>query len=164
MLPSEQKIQATFQSAPQYVQDFILSDELNDAFEELREKYALHIDEAGKISLAINAIALNLAPIASFPKLIAEALPGKPEDMRNDIANDVNTHVFASLRESAQQGAPAPEESVPQPTPLQRKITDTKLSNTVSGRAEDVPLGGAEAPQVSKNDYKGTDPYREPID
>lgn len=189
MLPTKEQIQTAYKQAPEYVQDFIVSEELNKAFTDIRTEHKLHLDDAGRLSLAINAVVLELAPLTSFPQLVGEALTDVSSETRSAVVSAVNEKVFEELREWArldkegllyEKVDESENESAETVNQLKGVISSVEeLQNEVSRgqKKETSPQtqkDGAEvelsekstAPQqnVPKKPYPGSDPYREPIE
>lgn len=191
MLPTKDQIQAAYQNAPDYVRDFIVSSELDEMFSDIRTKHKLHLDDAGRLSVAINAIALELAPLDTFPALVKEALTDISGEVQGAVTAEVNDRIFKELREWARldkegllyepETAPSPE---PEATAIEAAATapaDTaqkpvdKLSEAVRQAPEEREAilddqdgqppqpAPQQTPQKEKS-YPGSDPYREPIE
>ena len=158
MLPTKEQIQKKFEGAPEYVQDFITSEELQEIFTDLRKKYSLQLDEAGQVSVAINAVALELAPLESFPSLMKEALPEMDGMKRSILIKDVNESVFEELREWARldkEGLLYEEEEA------DKLKTETYAAPQKVDTSLDVEPVTEKTPEKK---YPGSDPYREPIE
>lgn len=158
MLPTKEQIQKKFEGAPEYVQDFITSEELQEIFTNLRKKYSLQLDEAGQVSVAINAIALELAPLDSFPSLMKEAVPGMDSMKRSILIKDINESVFEELREWARLDK---EGLLYEDEETDKLKTETYVAPQKVDTSLDVEPVTQSAPDKK---YPGSDPYREPIE
>ncbi|PIR85080.1 hypothetical protein COU15_02815 [Candidatus Kaiserbacteria bacterium CG10_big_fil_rev_8_21_14_0_10_45_20] len=173
MLATKEQIQEAYQKAPEYIQDFITSEELDEMFANIRKKFSLHLDEAGQLSIAINTVALEIANLDQFPSLIKEALPSMPEIKRNEILKEVNDRIFGELREWArldkegllyededekeEGGKVGDAVELEATTPSSASSLD-KLTTSTHTPPEKVSLPSEE----SNKRYPGIDPYREP--
>lgn len=158
MLPTKEQIQKKFEGAPEYIQDFITSEELQEIFTDLRKKYSLQLDEAGQVSVAINTVALELAPLGDFPALMKEALPNMDNMKRSILIKDVNESVFEELREWARLDKEGLlyEEEVGDKLKTQTYAAPQKVDTSL-----DIDPNPQPTPEKK---YPGSDPYREPIE
>ena len=115
MIPDTKQLAAAYKSAPSVVQEFITSPELSAVFEEIRTEYQLHIDEAGALSNALNAVFLELVPLDTFPGLLKEAIKGD-EAKHSAILKEINERVFTAFRKKLQEPSqPAATQEVAEP-------------------------------------------------
>lgn len=194
MIPNETQLRAEYQKAPKLVKEFITSAELNQAFTEIRDEHQLHLDEAGTLSNALNAVFLELVPLEKFPELLKEVV--KDEAKRTAVLKDINEKVFVAFRKKLEgpredtapvrqivnppaRAIQAPERpaafneietEAPQITtaPVATPAIN-KLEQSVRQKATDVELDTTPKPpqsgtQENKPNYRGSDPYREPIE
>ena len=180
---SQDDIQKKFDAAPESVQAMVNSDEVFNAFHEIRQKYNLHIDEAGNLATAINATILEIIPFTGLDDVLKEGLQGVDSETRKKVIADVDALIFVPLREKARAAAQSAVKSAPQ---LQQKTlrTDTRIER-LDARVVPPPAVAAApavppAPSVLEQKlgpnpspaqvvevkppttkYHGTDPYRE---
>ncbi len=95
---SEDILQA-YKKAPEYIQDFVTLDEMKNAYNKIRTGHKLHLDQAEALSIAVNAVILDLAPLDTFPALMKEMLPTLADDERTKIVEEVNNTLFRALRD-----------------------------------------------------------------
>ena len=159
---TQEEIQKAYASAPKHLQEYIDSDDLFNAFHEIRGKYNLHLDKAGDLAIAIDAIILNLQSFDAFPRLLKEALGGVDEKTYQGVVEDVNTKIFTAFRELTKKQveklvqAPAPPKPVSNSEPLKvieqtvsqkepapvkpLQIIQEKMSQTVGTAALNIPV------------------------
>lgn len=146
-LPTQNEIAKALTAAPHEVSDFIFSEELAEVFETLRANHALHLDEAGTVSDAINAVAVGLTPLSEFRATLEAALPETPREKVDALTKDINELVFQKLRRSAAER--------PRETAMERvSIPEQRLGGAVLEAPRDIT-----APLP-----RSLDPYREPIE
>jgi len=186
MIVDEKQLQTAYTNAPQKIRDYITSPELAGVFQELRTAHKLHLDEAGALSKALNAVFLEVTPFEKFPELLKEAL-GETGEKYSGVLHDVNEKIFSVFREKMREVVVAPKEGAPAPNisksapvlePEMNKAEQEKesepiapikkLEQSMRESSTDVEMGEltpAPKPQNQKEPtYKSTDPYREPIE
>jgi len=168
-IPTNQELQGAFQKADASVQTYIASGELDEAFEQIRTEHKLHLDEAGKLGQALNAVFLELRPMSEFPNLLREALE-QNSGAYDAVLKAVNDKIFSPFRTKLQT-----------PSASEEKALDTKpveATPTVRNLIDKKELGGAEKVSVNtlseeqslregspnQKQYRAADPYREPIE
>lgn len=167
-VPTAQDIAKAFQTAPDYVKDYISSDELSQTFEEIRQSNKLHFDEADKLSRSLNAVFLKLNDSSEFPTLLKESLE-QNSGAYDEVLKAVNQNIFNHFRTRLQN-----PEQVTQAAPS-LKNAEQKLTSHVSEPnifVEVDTLNDEKAvqeqdsvPEKTKPAYTGSaDPYREPIE
>ena len=115
LIPNQDQLVAKYTAAPRTVQEFVTSPELNLVFDDLRTKHQLHIDEAGALSNALNAVFLELVPLEKFPDLLKEALKGD-EAKHSAILKEINERVFTAFRKKLQEPSqPAATQEIAEP-------------------------------------------------
>jgi len=194
MMFDENQLADAYTSAPKKIQEYITSPELGAVFEELRETHQLHLDEAGRLSNALNAVFLEVIPFDKFPKLLEEAVP--QGEKRDALLKDVNEKVFVAFRQYLKEPEPEPEQTVPTPevaapeaprevviqkipekppvqvatvVPQESVSPLKKLETSVRESPSDVAVGELISPTEATSGTppptrQSTDPYREPID
>lgn len=179
---TEEEIKQEYLKAPQYIQDYIDSDELFFAFHEIRKAHNMHVDHAGGMALAIDAVILGMEPLERFPDLMKEVMPGVDGAAIARIVADVNEKVFVVFRKMAEEKAT--RTVIPQPTPppltpppampalteVEKVVTAepppvvvTKSILETNMPKGDVPVAppSRTLPEPAQPRYHGTDPYRE---
>ena len=161
------------------VRTYIQGEELAKAFEEIRTVHKIHFDEAGNLSLALNAVFLEVRPAGEFSMLLKVSLE-QNSDKYGAILNDVNEKIFKVFRmkmerreseETTPELASTPAVHQPSHAPIQ-KTPQERLSQSSSSGAEPFSLkpieeNGDRLPQKTTpaspppNNYSGNDPYRE---
>lgn len=179
MLPTKEQVQTAYTSAPDYVQDFITSEELDEAFTAIRREHKLHLDDAGRLSIAINAVILEIFSLEKFPQLVQEALTDVSSEIQKAVITEVNEQIFEELREWARldkEGLLYEEEEIsanttPSDGAESESFREKNELPTQTGRGtvngeKDTPV--AQTPEIktetSNKIYPGSDPYREPIE
>lgn len=169
MIPSQTQIQEAYEKAPKGLQDIILSQEIAETFASLRSRYKIHLDQAEKLALAINSVILGLSEIDHFPSLLREALPDSNDETRTEILKEINDEVFSSLRNQAQNKpsldtAKHQLEQIGEGNVVQ-EAAPNKLSESTKAPVDEVEVVEDEEEEKPQNpNYRGTDPYREPIE
>ncbi len=95
---TQEEIQKAYQRAPEHIQTWIDSDELAKAFDAIRTKYNLHVDHAGNLAIALDAVILELKQFTELPALLKEGLASLDDATRDKVVKDVNDTVFVPLR------------------------------------------------------------------
>jgi len=179
-LPTLEELRPAYEKALDMVRTYIQGEELAKAFEEIRTAHKIHFDEAGKLSLALNAVFLEVRPAGEFSILLKESLE-QNSDKYGAILNDVNEKIFKVFRakmERKESGetepVPAPIPAVRQPPPVPaQKTPQERLSSTTSQGTERVSLKAPEEKKSeneprpassSSNNYSDGDPYRESVE
>lgn len=148
------------------VRTYIQSEELAHVFEEIRTTYKIHLDEAGNISLSLNAVFLGVRPAGEFTNLLKASLE-QNGDKYDSILKDVNEKIFKVFRNKLEHkdnanGASPEQKPAPAKTPLER------LESGTVEHAEPIALspdtGAPKEPVREKKPYTGSDPYRESVE
>lgn len=185
IIPTKKEFSDAYEKAPQYVQDFIQSDELDAAFEALRATYKLHLDDAGMLADLLNAVVLDLVPLGQFEGALAEHVPRLAQEERIKITREVNEKIFAVLRGRAEAQKKQENSKLEAPS----SVVAQKLSTTVVEVPKEVTVpmpsldpggrtldAGSQKPETSNQELGtskpatnpkysgGSDPYREPIE
>jgi hypothetical protein len=172
-IPTKEEFLTAYQKAPQYVKDFVDGDELDAAFQDIRTKYKIHLDDAGTFADLLNAVILGMLPLGQFEAALAEHLPSVDQATRTQITRDANEKVFVTLRKRA-TAPEAPAVSLPSPEATEDKkpvsVVTQKLSAPVTEAPKVVTVAmPAPAAPTSKSAENprysgGSDPYREPFE
>lgn len=161
MIWSEDDLRKRYKAAPPYIQDFIKSDALFDAFQEIQKAHKLHIDQAGNLSNALNMVILGITPFDDFPSLLKEALGQHDSVLDPIIATEVNTKIFIPLREITRTESQKTPQKVQVPTPqpqrtdgihqVQKPTTPAPVPTPVVSQENThaVPSPKVVAPQVT---------------
>lgn len=173
ILPTQEEIVARFESAPEYVRNFITSVELMATFKTLREVHKLHLDEAGQVGRALNAVFLEIRPASEFPELLRSSLE-QNVSVYDALLKDINEKIFKVFREKMETKPPTPTPVTPTPpaTPpstigkLEATITKQPQSVVVSTLTEknDVISKPTTTPTPPQRHTYTNDPYREPVE
>lgn len=169
MIPTQDQLAAAYEKAPSVVQEFITSPALSVAFTTIRENHKLHLDEAGALSSALNAVFLEVVPYEQFPSLLKEALE-QNSGAYDAVLKEINDTIFSAFRSNLAK----PQSSVPNASPLEevaRTVSsasavppsvNTKLEHSVRQAPQEVEIK-ADA-QKNAGYTASADPYREPIE
>lgn len=172
-LPTQEEILARFESAPEYVRNFITSVELMATFKTLRETHKLHLDEAGQVGRALNAVFLELKPASEFPELLRSSLE-QNVSVYDALLKDINEKVFKVFREKMET-APSLPVSVTLTPPATPPSTIGKLEATITKQPQSVvvptlaeknsatPTPTPPPAPIQPRAYTN-DPYREPVE
>lgn len=127
---SEEEVKRVYATASQSVKDYVNSNEVFDAFHEIRKSHNLHLDHAGNLAMAIDAVILGMRSFSELPTLLRDALPGVDDATREKVVQDVNDKIFVPLRELTKKRAEAPASvpTVPRPTSGIRAVERTLVS------------------------------------
>ena len=166
--PTPQEIDDRFKQLPADVQQAIEASRVGEKITEVGKKYGLHIDQLGGLEDTTFFVMLGFANPQEFAQDIAKATHTTPE-VAEQIAQELNTSLFASIRQSMQQftgqaDARGSSSAMP-PTsaPVSLSKEDEVLTKTMISSSKTIDLSApapAGAPEQKK--YR-TDPYREPI-
>jgi hypothetical protein len=181
---TKDQIEQRIEELPQDVRDAALSAQLGEHLREIGQKHNLHIDQIGKLEDEAMLVMLGFFDPAQFNKQLEEQLAVTPENA-SAIAADVNSAVFAPIRESlmhfldmkrsstttstptaspTQSSPSAPTTYIAPPTPnpaLPPMPAAEQLLTEKTAVIAPTPVAPKEIP--AKPIYK-TDPYREPIE
>lgn len=194
MRVTEQEVRDAFRRAPDSLKSYVESDELFNAFHEIRKKHNLHLDQAGDLELALHATVLGLRQFNELPKLMQEILQGVTAEAQSAILKDFNEKVFVPLRNlskkraeevlkvnAAEKHTPggalraaemqSSAEAPPPVAPLPNKAPATEASVLEQKMPRATPPAPAVSQETSAPErpstpprYHGTDPYREPVE
>jgi cell fate (sporulation/competence/biofilm development) regulator YlbF (YheA/YmcA/DUF963 family) len=179
---TQEQITEAFKKASPEVQAMVNSDDVFNAFHEIREKHNLHLDHAGNLATAINAVILEIVPFTELDTLLKEGMQGVDDAVRAQVIQDVNDKIFVPLREETRKHAvevakinaappvvaPPPRTTplaeiplVMIPNPSQPSAPSVLEQKMPSAQPTPAPAPQPEAPAKPKSTYHGTDPYRE---
>lgn len=154
-----------------------------DEIVKIGEKYNLHIDQVGDLSLSTRQLALGTEKKEDFLKNIMERLEIE-EELAQKLTDEINQNIFLRIRQLLQRAEvtkesvdtpetpeqilkhiedgglelPAPEHPVVEPEP---DLTEHLLENTITSAHVEEEKTVNKIP-IQKKSYS-TDPYREPI-
>lgn len=98
------KIQQRLAELPEDVRAAIQSSELHTTIATIGAKYQLHIDQVGELEDEVMLAMLGFAPLESLGARLSQALR-LTSQVGEQLAGDINTQVFGSIRESMKQFA-----------------------------------------------------------
>lgn len=107
MIPTDIEIKAAYKKATEDQRWYINSDELFNTFYSLRTKYNLHVDVAGNLALLIDAVILEMVPLAEFPAQLKSLLTNSSEADYQAVLKAVNDEVFTAFRKRVKERAEA---------------------------------------------------------
>jgi hypothetical protein len=158
---TKEQLWEKFETLPVEIQDLMFSVEFADTVEKLGEKYALHIDELGKVGEEIGNVLLGLEKPEDFLNNIATVLESWPIEKVGELVKDINTQVFFPIRESLRlindsnhrQTYATPETTSAEEEKIQiaEPGADQKLFDDKMGKLFRLP-----------KESSSFDPYREP--
>lgn len=115
---TEAEVRKVYETAPKHLKEYIDSDGLFNAFHEIRRTHKLHIDQAGNLAMAIDAVVLGMKRFDELPMLLREGLAGVDDATREKVVKDVNDKVFVPLREYTKKRAEETQKTTaPKPVP-----------------------------------------------
>lgn len=140
----------SYGQAPPPVQKFISSGALSNFIEQIRNKYQLHIDIAGRLSDEITMLMVGISDPKEFiQNLTNEALV--PEASLKPIVDEINQKIFMPLREEIQKGGgaqPVKPPASPQPTPSGTRPSEARRPAGGGGPWPSRPQPAMPRPQV----------------
>lgn len=192
VMATNNEIQQKFKELPQDLREAIVSVDTADIIQAIAKKHKLAIDKMGELANEVGLLLLGITHPKNFIHHLERRLETNPETTRS-ITEEVNTQIFAKIRESLKTMHTAKEEKegiLPQPAtpPLkpEPKLSETeneqheipsspKVAGDVARKspfeeklAEKVfksPIQKEVARAEKENRYPDEqDPYREPID
>lgn len=174
-IPTEQEIRDTLEKAPDTIRAYVNSATLGDAFEEIRTRHKLHLDEAGKLTDALVATFLEMRPASGFSDLLKESLEQNSGAYAAVLA-DINEKIFKPFRKSLEEEVTATADTPATPAPavrpaeavrppsvplLEKKVNERPQTFSVDAFSEDR----AEPEPKKAPEYRsGVDPYRESVE
>ncbi|MEK7613325.1 MAG: hypothetical protein AAB439_00400 [Patescibacteria group bacterium] len=173
-IPTNEELRNAYEKAPEMVQKYITSEGLAAAFEEIRMSNKLHLDEAGRLSQALNAVFLELRTITTFPELLRTTLE-QNSNTYDAVLKAVNEKIFEPFRALLQPAPdvvkapvtppqPPVQKETPSPVPtVSGNILDRKITQSPEKISVDV-LKTESIPPVKPPSRSSIDPYREPIE
>lgn len=170
-IPTEQEIRTAYESAQKNIKDYVVSEDLQKKFHDIRTNHNLHLDEAGKLTDALVATFLELSPMSEFPNLLREVLE-QNSDQHESVLKEVNDKIFTSFRNKLEGKPDEIEELAPQKEPetanqgsnvpiLEKKINEGVKKISV-GTLDSSPKTQTQK-EKEETSYRGVDPYRESI-
>lgn len=182
-LPQKTEIETAYENAPAYIKEYVVSEKLQTAFEEIRVQHKLHFDEADKLTDALVATFIELTPAASFPDLLKEVLE-QNIGTYDAVLKDVNEKIFKPFRERLMEAPeasraetrarsseiPQRQEDARQVAPLIPLPPINPLEQRANEKPQTVSVDAfSESASEEHTDTEGAarravDPYREPIE
>lgn len=119
-------IKEKFDSLPKNIQDVIMSTNYQDAMIEIGKRYNLNVEQMGTMEMETTMVMMGLTPTQNFEselmrELHVDATKG------NQVVTDINTQVFAKIRESL-KAMSAPKEKNPEPEETENR--DAQILNS----------------------------------
>ncbi len=135
---TQDQIEQKFNAASKEVQDMVNSEDVFNAFHEIREKHNLHLDHAGNLATAINAVILEIVPFTELDGLLREGMQGVDDATRQGVIQDVNDKIFVPLRALSKKRAEEKHaaEKMARVTPQKPSIRDVE----VGLKSDDLPI------------------------
>lgn len=98
-MPTNSKIQQQFQNLPKDLREAIFSVDTADIIQAIAKKHKLAIDKMGELADEVGLLMLGITHPKDFINHLERRLETDPETTRN-ITEEVNTQIFAKIRES----------------------------------------------------------------
>jgi hypothetical protein len=93
---TQEQLEERFAKAPEPIQKVITSPEVAEQINKLREKYVLHVDDAGTLMDEVGYVLLGFTQPERFVPSLKRAL-GLPESVVEKIASEINDIVFKPI-------------------------------------------------------------------
>lgn len=178
------EIKKVYDAAPEPRKKLVDSDEVYDAFHEIRKKHNLHLDHAENLALAIDAVILEIEPFEKMKDLLESGMRTVDAGTRTEILKDIDELIFKPLRKRAEElvvrppapltsgidgtatalhsAPPLPVAPAPPPEPATPPVA-LAAPPILSQKMPVVPAieKPTQQPPVPAPKYHGTDPYRE---
>ena len=140
-MPSNSKNQQQFQNLPKDLREAIFSVDTADIIRAIAKKHKLAIDKMGELADEVGLLMLGITHPKDFINHLERRLETDSETTRN-ITEEVNTQIFAKIRESLKTMHTVKEEEesvLPQSTPSveRRGIGETSAERV--GKEEILP-------------------------
>ena len=149
---------AKYEKTPKDLQNAILSAETSDVISAVAKKYGLNIEQTGNLADEIGLLMLGETHPKDFVSNIYKRLGSDPETTKK-IAEEINTQIFAKVKESLKKIHDVGEET-PQiiadikPSPFEQKLEEKVFPPTLVKEVEQA--------QKEKRYRASADPYKEP--
>ena len=159
---SSEELNERFQTLPEELKNAIVSVDTAKIISEAGKRYALHIDQIGKIAEEVGFVLLGLSHPTEFVSKLTKAL-GIERVVVSQIASDINDKIFLKVRETLRgvdSGLNKKEESMDDsgPTPLKDALLQA-IENPESITKKPIPAKPESIPLVEiKNPHTPTTP------
>lgn len=117
---SQEEIQKRFKNLPESLREAIFSAEITETLIAIGKKYGLGLDKVGDLSTETNLVMLGVTHPNQYISQLQQTL-GIERDVARNIAQEVNTQVFAKIREELRKLHDIKDEEkteTPQPSPI----------------------------------------------
>jgi len=153
------KMDEAYATLPENIQAVLDSKETAIIISKIGKKYALHIDQLGKLAIVVRAVLSGLVSRQDFLSQVKEET-GLSEDQLNLVVYDLNQEIFSKIREELAQTGEMAGKSSPQ------QMFDEKMRGVSNVPKEEVEVK-AETGDNKNEEMPATpaprDPYRESI-
>jgi hypothetical protein len=122
---TKEKLTEKFKALPQVLRDFVLSEKLNTALNEIVEENDLPIDQAGILENEVVLVILGDTRAEDFPKSLEKRTNLKQEEL-GGLIKEVNEKVFQEIRASLRKREE--EKDVPEIKVVNREVIHTPES------------------------------------
>ena len=85
-----------FQKMPEKLREALISVDKVKAFSEVREKYKIHVDQAGILAREIDLVLMGFVPTKDFTERLKEKI-GADDEKARKIAKDVDEKIFIKI-------------------------------------------------------------------
>ncbi len=167
---SPQESSERFASLPTVVQNYLYSDEMTAALEDVGKKHSLHVDQIGSLEWEVVSVILGFTEPADFVEILEDALE-IDEVQAQGIAKDVDVEIFQHVRtlmrsvlsESTPVGVSKDGEVTESPKTEEGARKVSFADEALAGHTKSIVKTIDMTPNSIKPDKYSADPYREPI-
>jgi len=176
------KIKGRFDILPESIKEMIMSSGYQEDLIEISKKYNLNVEQMGKLELETTMTMMGLTPTADFQRELTREL-GVDMVIGAQIVADINTQIFAKIRdllkimntpreeEPPTPGAPSPQileaAGIPAKPEFEPKVIQPPAPTSIPARK----LSGSFQMPSAQTDHttppltpEKPDPYREPLE
>ncbi|PIP86345.1 hypothetical protein COV42_01965 [Candidatus Campbellbacteria bacterium CG11_big_fil_rev_8_21_14_0_20_44_21] len=150
-----------FDRLPEPLREAISSVETADKLEDIRKKFGLHVDQAGKLGSETGFVLLGLVPIKEFRRNVKRKL-GIDEELTEKIVRAVDEKILSDVRESLKNLTSGPEIIPPKHDEenlnreeVLRELEEESRDEEAKARTEDRPKEDALSPAEAKDFLAG---------
>ena len=173
-IDTQKIIEEQFRSLPEPVKRAITSVETEKKFQELSEKYKLHLDQWSKLENQLMLTLLGLSEPEDLEKNIVQEI-GLDETTATAIVNDASDVIFGPIREELERELEHPEAKEKEVSNVEQVRTQTLSASSAAPtttqapkpempRVMRAPISETYKPKIPSTERKAADgdPYREP--
>ena len=145
-----------FQKMPEKLREALISVDKVKAFSEVREKYKIHVDQAGILAREIDLVLMGFVPTKDFTERLKEKI-GADDEKARKIAKDVDEKIFIKIRENLKEATSEPIENELK----EERVGEESYKKEILGETEDKTGEKQEPTRVEEENLNKEDILRE---